>query len=136
MLHFFKIIKYIDGFFKLKKKKKKDYSRYTDSQGKKNKRKPSRVVNQQIKLYPDVHHKIPYNLGKFECGHLQAFINSENLFNPSFTRNFWWTSRKMHNREKSSSAANFLNPQYTQRTHKSVRSNCSACLFLASFCYL
>ena len=26
---------YIDGFFKLKKKKKKDYSRYTDSQGKK-----------------------------------------------------------------------------------------------------
>lgn len=110
---------YIDGFFKLKKKKKKDYSRYTDSQGKKNKRKPSRVVNQQIKLYPDVHHKIPYNLGKSECGHSQAFINSENLFNPSFTRNFWWTSRKMHNREKSNSAANFLNPQYTQRTHKS-----------------
>ena len=33
MLQFFKIIKYIDGFFLIKKKRQ--YSRYTDSQGKK-----------------------------------------------------------------------------------------------------
>ena len=87
MLQFFKIIKYIDGFFLIKKKD--NIQDTLTAKGKKNKRKPSRVVNQKIKPYPDVHHKIPCNLGKSECGHSQAFTNSENLFDSSFTRNFW-----------------------------------------------
>lgn len=63
MLQFFKIIKYIDGF--LIKKKKRQYSRYTDSQGK-TRGNHQGVVIKKLNLPPDVHHKIPCNLGKSE----------------------------------------------------------------------